>query len=66
MLYSGWQAEGDMPLAIIFSITLIVLGLVFGFLGRRMMAHMRKNRALWQDSEAKEKRHAGRAHARHL
>ena len=53
MLYSGRQAEGDMSLAIFFSITLIMFGLVFGFLGRRMMAHMRKNRALWQDSEEK-------------
>ena len=53
MLYSGRQAEGDMSLAIFFSMTLIMFGLVFGFLGRRMMAHMRKNRALWQDSEEK-------------
>ena len=53
MIYSGTQADGDMPLAIVISITLIVLGLVFGFLGRRMMAHMRKNRALWEDSEEK-------------
>jgi signal transduction histidine kinase len=52
MIYSGMQ-EGDLPLAITFSITLILLGLVFGFLGRIMIVHMRKNRALWQDSEEK-------------
>jgi signal transduction histidine kinase len=52
MIYSGLK-EGDLPFAIAFSITLIALGLVFGFLGRRMILHMRKNRALWQDSEEK-------------
>jgi len=53
MIYTGMQAEGDMPLAITISGTLIVLGFIFGFLGRRMIAHMRKNRALWLDSEEK-------------
>lgn len=53
MIYSGMQVEGDLPLAITFSITLIVLGLIFGVLGRSMIGHMRKNRALWQDSEGR-------------
>jgi signal transduction histidine kinase len=53
MIYTGRQVEGDLPLAIIISITLIALSLIFGFLGRSMIAHMRKNRALWQDSEEK-------------
>ena len=53
MIYTGMQTEGDLPLAIIISVTMVVLSLVFGFLGRRMIAHMRKNRELWQDSEEK-------------
>jgi signal transduction histidine kinase len=51
MIYTGLQ--GDLQLAITFSITLIMLGLIFGLLGRSMAAHMRKNRELWQDSEEK-------------
>jgi signal transduction histidine kinase len=53
IIYAGVQEEGDLPLAITISTTLVVLGLIFGFLGRSMIAHMRKNRALWQDSEEK-------------
>jgi signal transduction histidine kinase len=53
MIYTGMQVEGDLTLAIIISSTLIVLSLIFGFLGRRMITHMRKNRELWQDSEEK-------------
>ena len=53
MIYTGMQVEGDLPIALIISITLVVLSLIFGFLGRRMSAHMRKNRELWQDSEEK-------------
>ncbi len=51
MLYSGFQVEGDLPLALIISATLIILSLIFGFLGKRMTLHMRKNRELWQDTE---------------
>jgi signal transduction histidine kinase len=53
MIYTGAQVEGDLPLAVTISVTLIILSLIFGFLGRRMIAHMRKNRALWQDTEEK-------------
>jgi len=51
MLYTGFQVEGDLPLALIISATLIILSLIFGFLGKRMILHMRKNRELWQDTE---------------
>ncbi len=51
ILYSGFQVEGDLPLALIISATLIILSLIFGFLGKRMTLHMRKNRELWQDTE---------------
>lgn len=53
MIYTGTQVEGDLPLAIIISVTLVILSLIFGFLGRRMIVHMRKNRELWLDSEEK-------------
>lgn len=51
MIYMGLQAEDSLPLSITFSFALIVLSLVFGFLGKRMIIHMRKNRELWLDSE---------------
>jgi signal transduction histidine kinase len=53
VIYTGLQAEGDLPLAITISITLVVLSFIFGLLGRTMIAHMRKNRELWEDSEEK-------------
>jgi signal transduction histidine kinase len=53
MIFTSVKVDGDLPLAIIISITLVILSLIFGFLGSRMIAHMRKNRALWQDSEEK-------------
>jgi signal transduction histidine kinase len=53
MICTGMQVEGDFPIAVIISITLILLSLVFGFLGQRMILHLRKNRTLWQDSEEK-------------
>ena len=53
MIFTGMQVEGDFPIAVIISITLILLSLVFGFLGQRMILHLRKNRTLWQDSEEK-------------
>jgi signal transduction histidine kinase len=53
MIFTGTQAEGDLPLALIISSTLVILSLLFGFLGQRLILHMRRNRALWQDSEEK-------------
>jgi len=53
MIFTGTQVEGDLPLALMISFTLVILSLLFGFLGQRMILHMRKNRALWQDSEEK-------------
>ena len=53
MIYTGQYVEGNLPLAIVISATLFLLSLIFGFLGRSMIAHMRKNRELWQDSEEK-------------
>jgi len=53
MIYTGMQVEGDLPLALTISVTLVILSLMFGFLGRSMIVHMRKNRELWLDSEEK-------------
>ncbi|MEK6753474.1 MAG: histidine kinase [Chloroflexota bacterium] len=53
VLYVGFQSDGNFFLAILISVILVGLSLVFGFLGRRMMQHMRKNRSLWMDSEEK-------------
>ncbi|MBI5824732.1 MAG: GAF domain-containing sensor histidine kinase [Chloroflexi bacterium] len=53
VLYVGFQSDGNFFLAILISAIMVGLSFVFGFLGRRMMEHMRKNRALWMDSEEK-------------
>ncbi|MFN8384091.1 MAG: GAF domain-containing sensor histidine kinase [Anaerolineales bacterium] len=55
ILYLGYQTDGDLAISIIISIILIGLSIVFGFLGRRMMQHMRTNRSLWVDSEEKKR-----------
>ena len=52
VIYAG-RADGSLSLAILIAATLIALGLVFGFLGRRMMGHMRKSRSVFYDSEEK-------------
>ncbi len=49
-LYSGIKTD-NLSFAATFSTLLVVLGLVFGFLGRRLIVHMRRNRELWLDSE---------------
>jgi signal transduction histidine kinase len=53
MIFTAMQADGDLPIALTISMTLVSLSLVFGFLGQRMILHMRKNRLLWQDTEEK-------------
>lgn len=52
LLFVGFR-ENNLPLALVFSAALMGISLLFGFLGRRMMAHMRKNRKLWEDEEEK-------------
>lgn len=56
VFYTGTQAQGDLSLTLVVIGILVGLSFVFGFLGRRMMTHMRQNRALWMDAE--EKKHA--------
>lgn len=55
IFYSGMQVAEDTSLASTIAVVLLALGLVFGFLGRRMMDHMRKNRSLWFDEEDKKR-----------
>ncbi|MCB0118179.1 MAG: GAF domain-containing sensor histidine kinase [Anaerolineales bacterium] len=55
VIYTGVFAENDVPLSILIAGTMSALGLLFGFLGRRLMGHMRENRALWFDSEEKKR-----------
>lgn len=55
VLYTGIQLEGEPSFSILIAFILLLLGLVFGFLGRSLMANMRKNRALWMDAEEKKR-----------
>ena len=55
MLYLGFQTEGDLSISILISVILVGLSFIFGFLGRRMMQHMRKNRSLWIDADEKKR-----------
>jgi len=49
----GAQIQDELSLAITVSVALIILSVLFGFIGRRLMAHMRLNRSLYFDSEEK-------------
>ncbi|MCZ2128035.1 MAG: GAF domain-containing sensor histidine kinase [Anaerolineales bacterium] len=55
VIYVG-VTENDLYLALGITIGLCAFGGVFGFLGRRLSDHLRKNRAFWADAE--EKKHA--------
>lgn len=55
LFYAGAQAQGNFSLSLVIVGIMAVLGLAFGFLGRRLMIHMRKNRALWMDAEEKKR-----------
>ena len=55
VVYTGLEMEGDFTLALVIAFILTFLSLVFGFLGRSLIAHMRKNRTLWIDAEEKKR-----------
>lgn len=55
VLYNGLKTEGNLSLGIVVAFILVVLGVVFGYLGSRLIANMRKNRSLWFDSEEKKR-----------
>ena len=53
MIYMAIKTDDQMPLIITLVASLLVLSFVFGFLGKRLITHMRRNRELWLDSEEK-------------
>lgn len=55
VIYTGTRGDGNITLAFLVAAILSVLGVLFGFLGRRLTDHMRKNRALWVDTEEKKR-----------
>ncbi|MDP1545455.1 MAG: GAF domain-containing sensor histidine kinase [Anaerolineales bacterium] len=55
MLYVGSQTDVGNPFPLSVVGIMLALGVLFGFLGSRMMVHMRKNRALWVDAEDKKR-----------
>ncbi|NOT06096.1 MAG: GAF domain-containing sensor histidine kinase [Anaerolineales bacterium] len=55
VLYEGMFIHGNLSLAISVSITMLLLGLVFGFLGKRMIVRIRQNRSMFLDTEEKKR-----------
>lgn len=55
VIYTGTRVESDLNLSLVIAGILSLLGMLFGFLGRRLTDHMRKNRALWMDAEEKKR-----------
>ncbi|HND50516.1 MAG TPA: histidine kinase, partial [Anaerolineales bacterium] len=55
VIYTGTRVDGNITLAFLVAAILSLLGVLFGFLGRRLTDHMRKNRALWVDAEEKKR-----------
>ncbi len=52
--YEGFS-KGLLTFSVAIAAFIIFLGLLFGFLGNRLIVHMRKNRALWLDEEEKKR-----------
>jgi signal transduction histidine kinase len=55
MVFLAYQEGWRIVTPMIASGGLILLSILFGFLGGRMIEHMRKNRALWVDAEEKKR-----------
>ena len=55
VIYIGMYVNGNLSLAITVSVVMILLGLLFGFLGRRMILRIRQNRSLFLDTEEKKR-----------
>jgi len=55
VIYTGFLERNNLVLAFVVAGILSLLGILFGFLGRRLMDHMRKNRSLWGDDEEKKR-----------
>jgi signal transduction histidine kinase len=55
VIYAGSRNPADLPLALLMSAIMSVLGALFGFLGRRLIIHMRRSRSVWLDSEERKR-----------
>lgn len=55
ILTLGVQSQENLSLSFFVSAILSILGIIFGFIGRRLLGIMRKNRALWVDAEEKKR-----------
>ena len=55
VIFTGIQVDKNLPLALIVAATMILLSLVFGYLGKRMIIHIRQNRSMFMDSEEKKR-----------
>jgi signal transduction histidine kinase len=55
VLIIGVQSEENLSLSFFVAAILSLLGIIFGFIGRRLIGTMRKNRALWIDAEEKKR-----------
>lgn len=55
VFYTGTRLEGSLSLPVAVATILVILGVVFGYIGRSLMAHMRKNRSLWIDAEERKR-----------
>ncbi len=53
VFYTGTRVEGQIPFAAAIAAFMAILGLVFGFLGRRLIKYMRMNREIFLGSEEK-------------
>jgi len=56
VVYTGYQHQAYLPLALTIASSMAVLGGLFGFMGRRLITHMRANREIWLDTEEKKRR----------
>jgi len=55
VIYTGIQVDKNLSLALIVAATMILLSLIFGYLGKRMIIHIRQNRSMFMDSEEKKR-----------
>ena len=51
VLFLGVQAQENLSLSFFVAAILSILGIIFGFIGRKLIGNMRKNRALWVDAD---------------
>ena len=55
VLYEGMYIHGNLSLAVSVSVVMVLLGLLFGFLGKRMIMYIRQNRSMFLDTEEKKR-----------